>query len=68
MSDIRTLCYREAIDGALQLAQHQTAGNATRLAVQGVAIGASFIPVVGWGFRLGLELPMQFREMIFITG
>jgi hypothetical protein len=38
----------------VQLIQNPTAGNATRLAVQGVAIGAAFIPVVGWGVSLGI--------------
>ena len=41
---------------ALQFAQHPTAGSATRLAVQGVAIGASFIPVLGWGVSLGIGI------------
>jgi RHS repeat-associated protein len=38
----------------VQLIQNPTAGNATRLAVQGGAIGAAFIPVVGWGVSLGI--------------
>ena len=38
----------------VQLIQNPTAGNATRLAVQGAAIGAAFIPVVGWGVSLGI--------------
>jgi hypothetical protein len=38
----------------VMLYQNPTAGNATRLAVQGVAIGAAFIPVVGWGISLGI--------------
>ena len=36
------------------LIQHPTAGNGTRLAVQGVGIGVAFIPVVGWGLSLGI--------------
>ncbi|PWG77921.1 RHS repeat-associated core domain-containing protein, partial [Pararcticibacter amylolyticus] len=38
-----------------QLINDPTAGNATRLAVQGAAIGAAFIPVVGWGISLGIS-------------
>ncbi|WP_277633341.1 RHS repeat-associated core domain-containing protein [Avrilella dinanensis] len=37
-----------------QLYENPTAGNATRLAVQGLAIGAAFIPVVGWAISLGI--------------
>jgi len=32
-----------------------TIGNATRLAVQSVAIGVAFIPVVGWGLSIGIS-------------
>jgi hypothetical protein len=38
----------------VQLIENPTKGNATRLAVQGAAIGAAFIPVVGWGISLGI--------------
>jgi RHS repeat-associated protein len=38
----------------IQLVEKPTAGNATRLGVQGLAIGASFIPVVGWGISLSI--------------
>jgi RHS repeat-associated protein len=44
------------ISAGATLYQHPTAGNATRAAVQGVAIGASFIPVVGWGLSLGIGI------------
>ncbi len=37
-----------------QLYNNPTSGNATRLVVQGAAIGAVFIPVVGWGVSLGI--------------
>ena len=37
-----------------QLYENPTAGNATRLAVQGLAIGAVFIPGVGWAISLGI--------------
>ena len=37
-----------------QLIDNPTAGNATRLGVQGIAIGAAFIPVVGWGISIGI--------------
>jgi len=37
-----------------QLIEKPTLGNATRLAVQGAAIGVAFIPVVGWGVSLGI--------------
>ena len=40
----------------LKLVQNPTAGNATRLAVQGAAVAAGFIPVVGWGVSLGIVL------------
>ena len=35
---------------------YKIAGNATKLAVQGVAVGASFVPGVGWGVALGIGL------------
>ncbi len=38
----------------VQFIENPTAGNATRLAVQGAAIGAAFIPVVGWAVSLGI--------------
>ena len=41
---------------AVQIIQNPTAGNATRLAVQGLAIGAGWIPVVGWGLGLGIGI------------
>ena len=44
------------IYAGVALYQHPTAGNATRAAVQGIAIGASFIPVVGWGVSLGIGI------------
>ena len=39
-----------------QLIRNPTMGNATRLAVQGLAIGAAWIPVVGWGVSIGIGL------------
>jgi RHS repeat-associated protein len=38
----------------VKLINEPTAGNATRLLVQGAAIGAAWIPVVGWGVSLGI--------------
>ena len=40
----------------VKLYKNPTAGNATRLAVQGAAVGAAFIPVVGWGISLGIGI------------
>jgi RHS repeat-associated protein len=40
----------------VQLIQNPTLGNGTRLAVQGIAVGAAFIPVVGWGVSLGIGI------------
>ena len=40
----------------VKMVEKPTAGNAARIAVQGVAIGASFIPVVGWGVSLGIGI------------
>ncbi len=40
----------------VKLYKNPTAGNATRLAVQGAAVGAAFIPVVGWGASLGIGI------------
>ena len=40
----------------LQLADNPTAGNATRLAVQGFAIGAAFVPGIGWGLSLTIGI------------
>lgn len=40
------------LSAGYQLYEKPTAGNATRLAVQGAAIGAAFIPIVGWGISL----------------
>ena len=37
-----------------KLYKHPTAGNATMVAVQAVAVAANFIPVVGWGVSLGI--------------
>jgi RHS repeat-associated protein len=37
-----------------QLAEKPTAGSAARVGVQSVAIGAAFIPVVGWGVSIGI--------------
>lgn len=37
-----------------QMIDNPTIGNATRLAVQGTAIGVAFIPVVGWGISIGI--------------
>jgi hypothetical protein len=39
---------------AYQLYENPTAGNATRLAVQGIAIGSAFIPGVGWAISLSI--------------
>ncbi|MFN0081421.1 MAG: RHS repeat-associated core domain-containing protein, partial [Ferruginibacter sp.] len=38
------------------LIDNPTGGNATRLAVQGIAIGAAFIPGIGWGLSLGIGI------------
>jgi RHS repeat-associated protein len=38
----------------IQLIENPTAGNATRLSVQGAAIGVAFIPVIGWGVSIGI--------------
>ncbi len=38
----------------IQFRNNQTLGNATRLGVQGVAIGANFIPVVGPAISIGI--------------
>jgi hypothetical protein len=38
------------------LIQHPTAGNATRVAVQGIAAGAAFVPGIGWGLSLGIGI------------
>jgi hypothetical protein len=40
---------------AYQMIEDPTIGNATRLVVQSVAIGAAFIPVVGWGISIGIS-------------
>ena len=40
----------------LKLAENPTVGNATRLAVQGIAIGAAAIPIAGWGISLGIGI------------
>src|SRR5690606_38697175 len=37
-----------------QFYENPTAGNATRIAVQGLAIGTAFIPGVGWVISLGI--------------
>ena len=45
------------VNTALALDQYvktPTAGNATRIAVQGLTIGTAFIPVVGWAISLGI--------------
>lgn len=39
----------------IQYGQNPTAGNATRIAVQGLAIGTAFIPGVGWVISLGIS-------------
>jgi RHS repeat-associated protein len=44
------------VSATATLINDPTAGNATRLAVQGAAIGAAFIPVVGWGVALGIGI------------
>jgi hypothetical protein len=47
------------VNGAIataQLINEPTVDNAARVAVQGIAIGASFIPVVGWGVSLGIGI------------
>ena len=38
------------------LIDNPTGGNSTRLAVQGIAIGAAFIPGVGWGLSMGISI------------
>lgn len=38
----------------MQLIENPTIGNTTRLVVQSAAIGAAFIPVVGWGLSLSI--------------
>jgi hypothetical protein len=45
-----------AISATSTLINDPTAGNATRLAVQGAAIGVAFIPVFGWGISLGISV------------
>lgn len=44
------------ITAGYQLIEKPTAGNATRLAVQGIAIAANFIPVAGWAVSLGIGI------------
>lgn len=39
---------------SIQLFNNPTAGNSTRLGVQGLAAGAAFIPGFGWGVSLGI--------------
>lgn len=39
----------------IQFANNPTTGNATRLAVKGLAIGTAFIPGVGWAISLGIS-------------
>lgn len=38
----------------IQYGQNPTAGNAARIAVQGLTIGTAFIPGVGWAISLGI--------------
>ncbi|CAN1576321.1 Rhs repeat-associated core [Spirosomataceae bacterium] len=42
------------LSAAYQAYNNPTVGNLTRLAVQGAAVGAGFIPVVGWGIAIGI--------------
>jgi hypothetical protein len=44
------------ITAGVQLINEPTAGNATRLAVQGIGVAASFIPVAGWAVSLGIGI------------
>jgi hypothetical protein len=39
---------------AIKYGLNPTLGNATRLGVQGIAIGSAFVPVVGWGVSIGI--------------
>jgi hypothetical protein len=51
-----------------QMIDNPTIGNATRLAVQGAAIGVAFIPVVGWGISIGIGAADLIWAISFIIG
>ncbi len=44
------------VTAGVDIINNPTAGNCTKLAIRSFAVGAAFIPVVGWGVSLGIGM------------